>query len=78
MLSERRSDQSEYADARAVALEPQKLQLRRAPIGEHEHRASLQRVHTRALARSLRETIEATSHVDGLRAHEDPNATRDH
>jgi len=64
--------------AGAIPLEPQQLQSGGASIREDEYRAALHRIVIAVLTRRLGQPIEATSHVDRLRADEDSNPAWDH
>src|SRR5688572_7412601 len=61
-----------------IPLEPQQLQPGGTSICEDEHRAALHWIVIATLPRRLRQPIEATSHVDRLRADEDSHPAGDH
>lgn len=70
---EARSMQPLVQHARPVPLESQQLQPGGTSIREDEHSAALRWIMIASLTRCLRESIEATSHVDRIGADEDSN-----
>src|SRR6185312_10997680 len=75
---EHRTVEALVEQAQAISVEPEHLEPRRRPSGEHEQRPARNWVLANALARHLSETVEPVPHVDRLRAHEDPHSRRDH
>jgi hypothetical protein len=71
---EARSMKALVEKAQTVAVEPQDLQARSASPTEHEDRAAVDRISPDALARELRQAIEAESHVDRLDTKEHADA----
>src|ERR1044071_9039772 len=64
-------------DAEAIVIEPDNLDPIAALAREDEERTAL-RIEVELLLDREREGIERPAHVLALRAHEDPNARRDH